>query len=57
MEGINLKMIIQYHIFANKKMFAVSYPLISKKCTGKALKLFNSQYRVPGFLTFDGAAE
>jgi len=45
------------HFFANKKMLAVSYPLISKKYAGEALKLFISQYNAPEFLTFDGAAE
>ena len=45
------------HFFANKKMFVVSYSLISKKYAGEALKLFISQYGVLEFLTFDGAAE
>ena len=51
-------MVIQYHnFFANKKRFAVSYHLISKKYAGEALKLFISQYDAPELLTFDGAAE
>ena len=44
-------------MFANKIMFAVSYPLISKEYAYEALKLFISQYGAPEFLTFDGAAE
>ena len=44
-------------LFANKKMFAVSYLLISKKYAREALKLYISQYGAPEFLTFDGAAE
>ena len=38
-------------------MFAISYPLISKKYAREALKLYISQYGAPEFLTFNGAAE
>ena len=38
-------------------MFAVSYPLTSKRYAGEDLKLFISQYGAPEFLTFDEAAE
>ena len=37
--------------------FADSYPLSSKRFTGKALSLFISQFGVPEYLTFDGAAD
>ena len=44
-------------IFANKQLFAISYPLTSKRFAGEALKLFISQFGVPEYLTYDGATE
>ena len=44
-------------IFANKQLFAISYPLSSKRFAREALKLFITQFGVPEYLTFDGAAE
>ena len=41
----------------NKTLFAVSYLLSSKRFAGEVLKLFISQFGVPEYLTFDGAAE
>ena len=43
--------------FANKQMFAVSYPLTAKRFAGEALKLFISQFGVPEDLIFDSAIE
>ena len=54
-KSVNSNTVSQF--FANKQMFAVSYPLISKKYAGEVLHIFISKYGASEFFTVDEAAE